>query len=500
GVKRTRTESPGTNGSALSDAVNLLVTDDKLLPAHLKTILGHLLEKVSFVDQLVERNRELEERLSAEVAEKNETFEGSGVFETISCQQTLLHSNRIAHDAECIRKLFDFLSIDCTPITSYRMGKPNEKSPRLIKVVLPSRYFRRVLLERAPRLKTYQTGGVYIRPSLPKAERDRLRALREEKKRLATITSSDESSCLLMGDFNFSDIEWSSNPCAKTALSRSFLNMLLTHNYVQYVDFCTRKKNVLDLVLCNNKDAISDIAIGAPLGSSDHATITFSFKALSNDTKFVFRRDYRNTNYDDVVSYLRNIDWLGSFGCCKDTNEMYELFIFVLNHCIQLFVPVRKVSLSIKNLPAHLYTLFVNKTIAYKKAMRSNNEQDWKGYQEMSTKFEKRLFKYNCAVEKKIVESCNKSYLLNYIRARIRSERKICTLVKSDGSLAITDVDKAETFADEFQKVYISHSSACPVTSLPRSFDCMRESVLFVSDDILNCLLKWPSSVSFTPD
>ncbi|KAK6015400.1 hypothetical protein OSTOST_19174 [Ostertagia ostertagi] len=75
--------------------------------------------------------------------------------------RTLLHSSRIAHDAECIRKLFDFLSIDCTPITSYRMGKPNEKSPRLIKVVLQVGV---CSSKRAPRLKTYQSGGVSIIP------------------------------------------------------------------------------------------------------------------------------------------------------------------------------------------------------------------------------------------------------------------------------------------------------------------------------------------------
>ncbi|KAK6022921.1 hypothetical protein OSTOST_11362 [Ostertagia ostertagi] len=183
GVKRTRTESPGTNGSALSDAVNLLVTDDKL-PAHLKTILVgriHLLLNLLLVLICVHLFIVVRrERLRSVVV--------IGIEESKDPSSL----NRIAHDAECIRKLFDFLSIDCTPITSYRMGKPNEKSPRLIKVVLPSRYFRRVLLERAPRLKTYQTGGVYIRPSLPKAERDRLRAIREEKKRLATITSSNE--------------------------------------------------------------------------------------------------------------------------------------------------------------------------------------------------------------------------------------------------------------------------------------------------------------------
>ncbi|RCN40960.1 hypothetical protein ANCCAN_13102 [Ancylostoma caninum] len=43
--------------------------------------------------------------------------------------------------------------------------------PRLLKVILPSSYFRNMVLNRAPRLKSFHS-RIFIRPSLSKAERD----------------------------------------------------------------------------------------------------------------------------------------------------------------------------------------------------------------------------------------------------------------------------------------------------------------------------------------
>ncbi|EYC22374.1 hypothetical protein Y032_0017g3311 [Ancylostoma ceylanicum] len=68
--------------------------------------------------------------------------------------------SRMNHDLDCVRKLFHFLNIECNPVSIYRMGKPNPKFPRLLKIVLPSSYFRNDILRKAPRLKTFLTSGV----------------------------------------------------------------------------------------------------------------------------------------------------------------------------------------------------------------------------------------------------------------------------------------------------------------------------------------------------
>uniref|UniRef100_W6NCL7 Uncharacterized protein n=1 Tax=Haemonchus contortus TaxID=6289 RepID=W6NCL7_HAECO len=43
-------------------------------------------------------------------------------------------------------RVSDAADVECRPVETYRMGKPNSKHPRLVKVVLPSRsHWRRVL-------------------------------------------------------------------------------------------------------------------------------------------------------------------------------------------------------------------------------------------------------------------------------------------------------------------------------------------------------------------
>ncbi|KIH66059.1 hypothetical protein ANCDUO_03611 [Ancylostoma duodenale] len=88
--------------------------------------------------------------------------------------------NRVLHDHLCVKEISDFWNVDCSAISAYRLGRYNANHPRLIKVVLPASYYARLLLRRAHRLKYSKVSGHYVRPSLPKAKRDRQRAERAQ--------------------------------------------------------------------------------------------------------------------------------------------------------------------------------------------------------------------------------------------------------------------------------------------------------------------------------
>ncbi|EYB82516.1 hypothetical protein Y032_0358g3410 [Ancylostoma ceylanicum] len=235
-IERSRVCSPGTNTESFDLAVDLLNNDDQL-PVYLKTVLGHVVERISSMELLLKKNYELEERLKAEIAEKNKLKDEIEVLKSALSKSSVAHPsqmsmtslpaskvgnnsaalvaptnsppctcfceekerlrsvvvsgisesrdvnaiNRMNYDHDCVKKLFHFLNIECNPVCFYRMGKPNPRFPRLLKIVFPSTYFRNDILRKAPRLKTFPVSGVYIRPSLPKEERDRLRALRLAK-------------------------------------------------------------------------------------------------------------------------------------------------------------------------------------------------------------------------------------------------------------------------------------------------------------------------------
>lgn len=100
-----------------------------------------------------------------------------------------LASIRVVHDFNCLREIMDFLNIDCSIVCAYRMGRFNQSYPRLLKVVLPASFFAKQMLRRAPHLRFFKAKGLYIRPSLPKEERDRLK--REREARRSTVHSQN---------------------------------------------------------------------------------------------------------------------------------------------------------------------------------------------------------------------------------------------------------------------------------------------------------------------
>ena len=70
-VKRACQSPPGVvlGDHSIADAVALLMNDAQV-PAYLKTIVGHLLDRANMTEELILKNRELEERLRVETEEK----------------------------------------------------------------------------------------------------------------------------------------------------------------------------------------------------------------------------------------------------------------------------------------------------------------------------------------------------------------------------------------------------------------------------------------------
>ncbi|EYC45600.1 hypothetical protein Y032_0422g1192 [Ancylostoma ceylanicum] len=188
-----------------------LINDDSL-PQHLKVIISCLLQERRRLHTVLDHLRELSDEvinLRAESARLKASVVGqtpfpappltvtppaiptsndkppARSFEEIERARSIviaripeskseLSSARMHHDYDCIRDIMDFLAIDCSTIAVYRMGRFNVNHPRLLKIILPASFYAKQVLRRAPRLRFFKVKGLYIRPSLPKAERDRL--------------------------------------------------------------------------------------------------------------------------------------------------------------------------------------------------------------------------------------------------------------------------------------------------------------------------------------
>ena len=176
--------SPNTTDLPLNKAIDLMLKDDKI-PPYLRLVVGHVVDQLASVETLVERNKQLEDQLRVEISEKNRlkeeverlskalassknTDESShsnfvpslpnnlgtkSSFSFATCnEKERLRSvvvsgitesrdprafNRVKHDQECISRIFDFLDLECFAVSFYRLGKPDQVYPRLLKIVLP---------------------------------------------------------------------------------------------------------------------------------------------------------------------------------------------------------------------------------------------------------------------------------------------------------------------------------------------------------------------------
>ena len=79
--------------------------------------------------------------------------------------------------------------------------------------------------------------------------------------------------CVVLGDFNMPQIDWTNSSCSGPA--QSFLEFCKSANLVQCIDFCTRNKSILDLVLTSDPRLLKEKRELAPPKGCDHCFISF---------------------------------------------------------------------------------------------------------------------------------------------------------------------------------------------------------------------------------
>jgi len=127
---------------------------------------------------------------------------------------------------------------------------------------------------------------------------------------------SDYKNVLIMGDFNYPELDWSDG--AMLDLSHPFVDCVTNNFLVQYCNEATRGKNYLNLVFCS-EEIIQDLVVGEKFVTSDHQMIRFLIKcnwARTNTLKY----DYFKANYDQIRMYAKSKNLFDSLCDSKDNN------------------------------------------------------------------------------------------------------------------------------------------------------------------------------------
>ena len=93
--------------------------------------------------------------------------------------------------------------------------------------------------------------------------------------------------CFVVGDFNAPAIDWSHLSVSSSGADIHLLNFAIDNGFTQIVNYATRKRSILDLVLTNEPNTVFDVVVGHPFGVSDHCSVSILQLYLNRNSQLI---------------------------------------------------------------------------------------------------------------------------------------------------------------------------------------------------------------------
>ena len=306
--------------------------------------------------------------------------------------------------------------------------------------------------------KSTLIGCLYKSPSTTKENEEELWNLITKEK----ISTFDK--VCIVGDFNYPNINWEgTNEGQKES---KFIDSINDAFLVQMVTKPTRHRegqqsNLLDLVLVNDDQMISDITHFTKLGKSDHDVLLFDLYIPKENPKIEDHKEefmYKKGNYKKMNEEAHSLDW--SYIIELSVEDQLAAIKDKLFQLIKENVPKKKKNTRIKARPRWFTNRVIKKIKkkynAYKKYDETNLWKDYLDYIEARDISETARKQAQRDYERNIAINCKKEpkRFWKYIRDKTKGKSGISPLKKKNGTMAVSDKDKAETLNNFFGSVF----------------------------------------------
>ena len=362
------------------------------------------------------------------------------------------------------------------------------------------------------KLNTTLVVGVMYRS--PNCSQENNIALCEE---INHVMSLDPSYLLILGDFNYKDIDWNSYSSNKTEKDSTeelrFIETIKDNYLFQHCMEPTRYRDgqnptLDDLILTNEELMISDLNYLSPLGKSDHVVISFSYKfSGSTIEKPQNKPNYNKANYKKMEEDLGTIDWDSELKN-KTTQEMWDYFENKLNNTLATNVPSTKPKPHKKTKP-----LWINKEAAEAIKAKDKSFQmhrkykhySYKRYASVRNECNRKIKNAKIDFEKKLTTEIktNSKAFWKYVRSKTKVKENISDLKKPDGTLTQNDTEKVLELNNFFTSVFVKEDSEDPskIPKLigPRTNQRMKD-IKISNETVMSKLSKLKITKSPGPD
>ena len=275
----------------------------------------------------------------------------------------------------------------------------------------------------------------------------------------SSIDEIDNQNVILLGDFNFRNINWRNNTCARE-LEQSFINCIEDNLLTQIVDEPTRGRNILDLAFVGDLSAVDDYEIIDPLGNSDHKSVVVNIKCVVPRVARSHRKVYLYSkgDYDNMNQSLKETDW-GNTLNDKDLNANWKIFKQEYQDSLDRFVPAKMVKPGQRlGFPWTRYRSVKKAKIKCRKAkvkariskLNADEAIAQRLKQDVDTTIEKAKSHYEEKLVTQIKDEPKRFY--NYARHFSKTSSSIDVL-ENEGAKITDDAGKAEVLNDFFSSV-----------------------------------------------
>jgi len=308
---------------------------------------------------------------------------------------------------------------------------------------------------------------------------------------------------VIMGDFNFPNIDWNNNVVAK-GQGLEFLEVLDDCFLFQSVKECTRDNAVLDLVLSSCEDRVHNLHVSDHLGESDHNIIKFDIVFQASD---IFSErlvpNFRNVNFDNLRHDVALVFDEGLVS--THTFEQWDEFKVKLNNVVNKHIKFKRKSSHRKLFPMwfsnDVRKSFRGKQKAYKTAKQTGRDVDWEAYIDARREFKTLSRQHKSALEEKLAKGIkgNPKDFFAYARANNKQGSSLGPFKDSQGNLIQDRYKMANILNDFFVSVfnedYKSLHSTGEVKEVQEFIECD-----FSKDEVIRLLKTMKPNKAPGPD
>lgn len=304
---------------------------------------------------------------------------------------------------------------------------------------------------------------------------------------------------LVVGDFNQPLIDWA-NSGATGQTGIHIFNCFSDLGLEQLVTEPTRGDNILDLVLVDNERTVTDVRVLEGIGNSDHSMVGFNIQSRELKKLTPPCRKKRKINFRSLKLSLQNIDWDFWVGGQAEVDTMWQTFLTILNHNVELNSKVKRCNANnSKHLPNEVRKIRSRKKSLWQAYRKNKCPATKLRYKQGSIAYSACVRRFTIMSEKKVIEEGNLSALFRLVKNKTGIARSIPPLKINDEILSDDQV-KANTLNNVFSRNFVPDDGNIPIIDINKNRDSFIDNVSFTIGKITAAINATKNSHAVGPD